>query len=260
MRLQIIKVMRVEPKPSSPDAKESSPTDPSRTRYKLILSDSERYAQAILGTQSSPLISTGQVKQWGIVETEKSLSCVQVNGSKILMVPTLTAKENPGRKIGTPSAEQPSDQQAMEAKPLTAPKAAAASTPPSRDTNRSESRKRERDAKEAWSSSSPRDTKSPPTPPNQPLVSPIPMLELVDMPTGRTYCPLKMLSPLVKGRWTIKVRVTDKGGIKHIKSKNGADTKLFSVTLLDAESTEMRATMFGDACEARFDQFDAGDV
>lgn len=69
--------------------------------------------------------------------------------------------------------------------------------------------------------------------------------------------PIEALSPYAH-KWTIKARCTSKSDIKTWHNRNG-EGKLFSVNLLD-ESGEIRATGFGDQCDALYDVFQEGSV
>ena len=69
--------------------------------------------------------------------------------------------------------------------------------------------------------------------------------------------PIEALSPYGH-KWTIRARCTQKGDIKTWHNKNG-EGKLFSVNLLD-ESGEIRATGFGDQCDAFYDVIREGGV
>ena len=69
--------------------------------------------------------------------------------------------------------------------------------------------------------------------------------------------PIESLSPY-SHRWTIKARCTSKTDIKTWHNRNG-EGKLFSVNFLD-DSGEIRATGFGDQCDALYDLFQEGSV
>ncbi|GAA5921776.1 hypothetical protein JCM1841_001858 [Sporobolomyces salmonicolor] len=69
--------------------------------------------------------------------------------------------------------------------------------------------------------------------------------------------PIESLSPY-QNKWTIKARVTSKSEIRHWSNQRG-DGKLFSVNLLD-ESGEIRATGFNDACDNLYPILEEGKV
>ena len=73
---------------------------------------------------------------------------------------------------------------------------------------------------------------------------------------GNIY-PIEALSPYAH-KWTIKVRCTSKGEIKHWHNKNG-EGKLFSANFLD-DSGEIRATGFNDAVDTWYETLEEGSV
>jgi len=77
--------------------------------------------------------------------------------------------------------------------------------------------------------------------------------------TSRMYQPLSDLSPFQKQAFTIKVRVTRKGTIRHWSNKRG-DGKLFSIDILDDQGNEMQCTMFNDVVDKFFPVFEEGKI
>jgi len=60
-------------------------------------------------------------------------------------------------------------------------------------------------------------------------------------------------------RWTIKARITSKSDLKRWSNAKGEGT-LFSIDLLDADNTEIRATFFKEACQKYFTMLEQGKV
>ncbi|KAJ0604509.1 putative replication factor A protein [Helianthus annuus] len=82
-------------------------------------------------------------------------------------------------------------------------------------------------------------------------------------PTARTSMtrrvhPLASLNPY-QGNWTIKVRLTSKGNMRHYKNARGQGC-VFNVELTDEDGTQIQATMFNEAARKFFDVFEMGKV
>lgn len=76
---------------------------------------------------------------------------------------------------------------------------------------------------------------------------------IVDSPTkvnqGTVAAPIKSLNPYRGRGWTIRARITQKGELKDFTSSRNKTGKLFSITLVDEEGDEIRATLFNEAAE-----------
>ncbi|KAJ0805142.1 putative replication factor A protein [Helianthus annuus] len=82
-------------------------------------------------------------------------------------------------------------------------------------------------------------------------------------PTARTSMtrrvhPLASLNPY-QGNWTIKVRLTSKGNMRHYKNARGEGC-VFNVELTDEDGTQIQATMFNEAARKFFDVLEMGKV
>ncbi|KAJ0786108.1 putative replication factor A protein [Helianthus annuus] len=82
-------------------------------------------------------------------------------------------------------------------------------------------------------------------------------------PTARTSMTrrvhlLASLNPY-QGNWTIKVRLTSKGNMRHYKNARGEGC-VFNVELTDEDGTQIQATMFNEAARKFFDVFEMGKV
>ncbi|KAL8252704.1 hypothetical protein R6Q59_036397 [Mikania micrantha] len=78
------------------------------------------------------------------------------------------------------------------------------------------------------------------------------------MSMTRRVHPLASLNPY-QGNWTIKVRLTAKGVMRHYKNARGEGC-VFNVELTDEDGTEIQATMFNEAARKFFDVFEMGKV
>jgi len=80
---------------------------------------------------------------------------------------------------------------------------------------------------------------------------PIVTIDLPDAPSGSRVTPIGLLNPYMN-RWSIRARVTTKGEKRSWSNSRGSGS-LFSVSLLDEQGTEIRATFFKEAAEKYFD-------
>ncbi|XP_071690614.1 replication protein A 70 kDa DNA-binding subunit B-like [Rutidosis leptorrhynchoides] len=78
------------------------------------------------------------------------------------------------------------------------------------------------------------------------------------MSMTRRVHPLASLNPY-QGNWTIKVRVTSKGAMRHYKNAKGEGC-VFNVELTDEDGTQIQATMFKEAANKFYDLFQMGKV
>lgn len=78
-------------------------------------------------------------------------------------------------------------------------------------------------------------------------------------PGDAHHIPLKALNPYLN-RWTVKARVTAKTQQKSWSKGGDNSGTLFSITLLDAEGTESRATFFREAVAKFYDMLQVGQV
>ncbi|KAI7742140.1 hypothetical protein M8C21_032185 [Ambrosia artemisiifolia] len=78
------------------------------------------------------------------------------------------------------------------------------------------------------------------------------------MSMTRRVHPLASLNPY-QGNWTIKVRLTAKGTMRHYKNARGEGC-VFNVELTDEDGTQIQATMFNEAAKKFFDVFEMGKV
>mmetsp|Transcript_5388 Transcript_5388/g.8464 ORF Transcript_5388/g.8464 Transcript_5388/m.8464 type:complete len:593 (+) Transcript_5388:36-1814(+) len=101
---------------------------------------------------------------------------------------------------------------------------------------------------------------STPKPAAAPTAAPVPsyMSNKAPMKSGGNFQPIASLNPY-QHRWTIKARVTAKGDIRTWSNARG-EGRLFSIDLLDKQGGQIRATMFGEACDKFHNVFNEGQV
>ncbi|XP_068656397.1 replication protein A 70 kDa DNA-binding subunit B-like isoform X2 [Aristolochia californica] len=76
------------------------------------------------------------------------------------------------------------------------------------------------------------------------------------MAMTRRVHPLVSLNPY-QGRWTIKVRLTNKGNLRTYKNARG-EGHVFNVELTDEDGTQIQATMFNNAATKFYPKFELG--
>lgn len=194
-------------------------------RYRLIVSDSQHYQQAMLATQNNHLVDNGKLTPNCIIQLTEFI-CNTVNSANganrkiVIILGVQVVDPGPGSSIGDPvnveNAKAPAQQVAAPA-----PAAAPVTSAPSYMTNKP--------AAAARSSNS-----------------------------NQHFHPIASLNPY-QSRWTIRARVTAKSDIRTWSNARGTG-KLFSVDLLDKQGGQIRATMFGDACDKFFQVFQENKV
>ncbi|GAA5900278.1 replication factor A subunit protein RFA1 [Sporobolomyces salmoneus] len=206
----------------------------SNERYRLVLSDGEYFAQAMLATNQNHLVS--QADQPIGKHTLIKLLTYAVNdvqGRRIVIVLTLDVLGQTDQKIGNPVAIEPTggtgtgtnraDSAQPEQKPVVPqPARAAGGGVGGSNASKTSAAKRGGAASRAGGGRAGGST--------------------MDAP----IYPIESLSPY-QNKWTIKARVVSKSEVRHYSNQRG-DGKLFSVTLLD-ESGEIRATGFNETVD-----------
>ncbi|TGZ83991.1 replication factor-a protein [Ascodesmis nigricans] len=220
----ILQVLQVKPIAGSPDAPE---------RFRIVLSDTVNFIQAMLATQSNDLIREGRLQKGSFVQLT-TFSSNTVKGKKILIVTTLTVlSDYPIReKIGTPVALEEMYAGQNPQQPAQNPNQGASNA-------------------NAFYGNKPA-----PAPPTRNIAqSRAPAAATTE--THANVYPIDAISPY-QNRWTIKARVTHKSDIK-TWNKASSSGKLFTVNFLD-ESGEIRATGFNQECDKFYELLQEGRV
>jgi replication factor A1 len=214
------------------DIKKLNSSGSAQDRYRLVISDSVHYQQAMLNTQLNNLIETGQLSTWCVVTLREHI-CSTVADRKIVIVLQLEVSPGPqpSGMIGTPTNVDQAAQQT--------PKPAA----PPPQQSRYQAPPQQSSYQAPQSSYQPQRA----APPQQ-----------FGGNQAESFHPISSLNPY-RNRWTIKARVTAKGDMRTWTNAKG-EGKLFSVDLLDNQGGQIRATMFNDVADKFYPIFQADKV
>ncbi|GAA6061586.1 hypothetical protein JCM10212_004336 [Sporobolomyces blumeae] len=224
--LQVLSAKRVTPQNNS-----------GQDRYRLILSDGEHFAQAMLATAANDYVAgeNPQVSKNSIIRL-LTYAVNDVQNRRIIICLTLEPLGDCSEKIGNPVAIEPSRSEAAaaggpsggdarmrdtSAQPEQKPQVQAAAPVARGGSNASKTVAAKRGGQVASRGGAGR-------------------------PSDAPIYPIESLSPY-QNKWTIQARVTSKSDIRHYSNARG-DGKLFSVNLLD-ESGEIRATGFNETVD-----------
>ncbi|KAI5821081.1 hypothetical protein BZA77DRAFT_298669 [Pyronema omphalodes] len=216
----VVQCLQIKPIPAQDHAPE---------RFRIVLSDTRYFVQAMIATQANNLIHSGELQR-GTFLRLNSYNPQKVKDRRILIVTELSiAHEFPlQEKIGNPTALDTYDISGHIAAYESSVATAATATSFYGDQ-----------------------------PPKRPTAAPArgggfgggaPAAK--GNPSGVTVYPIGDISPY-QNKWTIKARVVNKSEVKtwHNSKSEG---KLFNVTLLD-ETGEIRATAFGQEVDTFYE-------
>lgn len=225
-------------------------------RYRLLLSDGvNSHSSAMLATQLNDKVDSGELSQFAVINLVKFL-CNQIQPDRrvviVLDMQVLERGEDVGSKIGSP----------VQYKPGQAPVQPVEPAPVAPMQN---AMKENKQPAAAHSSPATNQGKSfygnPPAAPRTPVQNKntgiSPNLPLTPGGTPARVHPISSLTPY-QNRWTIRARVTNKGGIRTWSNSRG-EGKLFSINLVD-ESGEIRATLFKEQVDKYFDMIEVNKV
>ncbi|KAJ3119042.1 Replication factor A protein 1 [Phlyctochytrium bullatum] len=230
--VQVLNIKKVE----SPGA-----TD----RYRVILSDGEFFAQAMLSTQMNSLVERESILRHSVIVLRHYI-CNVVNNKKILIalnVECLNEGDRQCPRLGSPTE--------YKLGPDGAPPPRA-NVPPTSMNQQHQQQARPQPATASDGGFVTRNVvqRSMPAQNNMPQ-------QRSNLEPHVAVFPIKSLSPY-QNKWTIRARVVTKSDIRHFTNARG-EGKLFSVTFSD-ESGEIRATGFNEAVTVLYDLLVEGGV
>ncbi|GAA6027015.1 hypothetical protein JCM8097_006042 [Rhodosporidiobolus ruineniae] len=235
----------VEPILQVLSVKKVNATGQGQDRYRLILSDGERFVQAMLTTTLNDLVlgDNPEVTKFTVVKLP-TYAVNNVQNRRIVIILSVESLEQSPEKIGNP--------QSVEAAP---PAAAAASTSaaPATDVQM-------QDVKPNIAQAAPQQQPVGRGGSNASKTAaarrPQGGAKQANLKEAHVY-PIESLSPY-QNKWTIKARVTSKSDVRHWQNQKG-EGKLFSVNFLD-DSGEIRATGFNKQVDDFYEMLVEGQV
>ncbi|ETS61649.1 hypothetical protein PaG_04143 [Moesziomyces aphidis] len=197
-------------------------------RYRIILSDGVKYAQAMLASQKRSMVESGELEKHCLVRISQYASN-SVQGRRILILLDLSVVHPPtADRIGSPTNVDDSIKPEGGVKQEGgAGGALGNSNVGNNSAGRTTPATSAAGAGKVGGGAAGRPGGS-------------------SVHAGMPIYPIEGLSPY-QNRWTIKARVTSKSDIRHWSNQRG-EGKLFSVNLLD-DSGEIKATGFNDAVD-----------
>ncbi|CAO3638936.1 unnamed protein product [Cunninghamella echinulata] len=202
------------------------------TRYRVIISNGTHFMQAMLSTQTTPLVESGEISRYCLLRL-KEFVCNEIQNRRILIILNLdvVAKGFESR-LGNPVNIENSNPTANNT--TDAGSSPAPSVPAHQPQQQS---------------------------PQQPLFMRNSGSSYgggsLNMSLESSLFPIKGLNPY-QNKWVIKARVTQKTDIKHWANQK-SEGKLFSVNLLDS-SGEIKATAFKDQVDRLYPIFEEGKI
>ena len=198
------------------------------SRFRVVLSDIDNYVQSMLASQANWAVQEGKLKKGCFIRLKQFSANIVKEKMRIIIILDLEVLEELGEheKIGTPVIIKGDGPEVSKPQPTTIS---------SDGFYGNKLQGQNTGAVQATLPSRPTGTSTMHT-----NISPIEALT----PYGHL--------------WTIKVRCTSKGEIKHWHNTKG-EGKLFSANFLD-ESGEIRATGFNDQCDQLYDLIQEGGV
>jgi len=192
-------------------------------RFRLVVSDSQHYQQAMVATQLNAKILSEEVQKLGLIKLTEVI-CNVVQNRRIIIILGLEVVSGPVEKLGEPSNV---DSAGAATSAFGGNQQAPAATPaPQQET---------KPAPAAFKKSTP---------------------AVVQNKSNVNTVPINSLNPY-QNKWTIKAQVSQKSQVRTWSNARG-EGKLFSMTLMDDAGGEIRCTMFKDGVDKYYDMLENG--
>jgi len=206
------------------DIKKLSSGNNSAERFRLVVSDSVHYQQAMVATQLNSMILSEEVQKSGLIKLTEVI-CNVVQNRRIIIILGLEVVSGPVDKAGEPvnvdTVAQSQTAFDNQAAPAASAPAAQESKPPVKQYSQPKA--------------------TPPVVQNQAVGNSV---------------PINSLNPY-QNRWTIKAQVSQKSAVRTWTNARG-EGKLFSMTLMDEQGGEIRCTIFKDGVDKFYDMLEDG--
>jgi len=218
-------------------------------RWKVVLSDGNRFLSGMCATQLNSKVNSGEIAQFGIVNVSEFLVNTLPSGQKIVIVLRCELVQNPGSRLGNPtditkagnvgSAQaQPSGGVGGGAQPMYGKVESAGNPYGGGGSNPYGSRGNSGGMGMSGQGSS------------NPVIR--------TNASSQSFTPISGLN-MYSNRWTIRAKITNKSEIRTWSNAKG-EGSLFSVVVLDSSGTDVKCTFFKEAVDKFYNLLEEGRV
>lgn len=218
-------------------------------RWKVVLSDGNRFLSGMCATQLNIKVNSGEIAQFGIINVNEFLVNTLPSGQKIVIVLRCELVQNPGSRIGNPvditkagnvgSAQaQPSGGVGGGAQPMYGKVESAGNPYGGGGSNPYGSRGNSGGMGMSGQGSS------------NPVIR--------TNASSQSFTPISGLN-MYSNRWVIRAKITNKSEIRTWSNAKG-EGSLFSVVVLDSSGTDVKCTFFKEAVDKFYNLLEEGRV
>mmetsp|Transcript_2506 Transcript_2506/g.3924 ORF Transcript_2506/g.3924 Transcript_2506/m.3924 type:complete len:629 (+) Transcript_2506:129-2015(+) len=217
-------------------------------RWKVVLSDGNRFLSGMCATQLNSKVNSGEIAQFGIINVNEFLVNTLPSGQKIVIVLKCELVQNPGSRLGNPvditkagnvgSAQaQPSGGVGGGAQPMYGKVESAGNPYGGGGSNPYGSRGNSGGMGMSGGSSNP---------------------VIRTNASSQSFTPISGLN-MYSNRWVIRAKITNKSEIRTWSNAKG-EGSLFSVVVLDSSGTDVKCTFFKEAVDKFYNLLEEGRV